>query len=112
MARRAYTSLLIHAGATTRGFGEFYGRDGTPLVHLPDGSWLPPREQLVLKAIIGEVTLVDCVPLKSVRCNPFAEGPWCWVLENPKPIVPIYMSGAQGLWRVPVEMPTRPGSLG
>ena len=30
--------------------------------------------------------------------NPYAEGPWCWVLEDVRRVEPVYCKGFQGLW--------------
>jgi hypothetical protein len=32
--------------------------------------------------------------------HPHAEGPWCWILEDVRPIEHVPMRGAQGLWNV------------
>lgn len=33
------------------------------------------------------------------------EGPWCWILEDIRPIVPVPIRGAQGLWVWKPESP-------
>lgn len=77
--------LLIHS-AVARG----------DIDTLPDGSPVPAR--LVYGAILGSVTLVDCVPIEDAPPGPFASGPWCWLLADPKPISPIAITGQLGLW--------------
>ena len=62
---------------------------------------LPPDDALVFGAAIGIVDLVDIVPLADVRNDPFAEGPRCWILENPRPIEPIPMNGRLMLFETP-----------
>ena len=39
--------------------------------------------ELVFGAIIGTVDLIDCVPLEKVEGQPYANGRWCWILDNP-----------------------------
>jgi hypothetical protein len=52
-------------------------------------------------AIVAIVDLVDCVPLAEVAGQPFAEGPFCWLLANARPITPIPYRGRQKLFDVP-----------
>jgi hypothetical protein len=59
--------------------------------------------QLDFGAIIGRVQLIDCVPLDEAAGQPFAEGPWCWILASPEPITPRPCSGRLGLWTPPLE---------
>jgi len=36
------------------------------------------------------------------RNDPWAEGPWCWLLADPRPLaVPVPYRGRQGLFDVP-----------
>lgn len=81
--------LLIHAGKSHSDLT--LARD---LFELPD--------HLDFGAIIGVVDLVDCVPIASVKNDPFAEGPWCWITTNPRPLSESYRcNGALGLWSPP-----------
>lgn len=59
-----------------------------------------PREELIFGALICVVTLVDCVRVKRVRSNPYASGPWCWLLKDVRRIRPVYVPGKQGLFLV------------
>jgi len=43
-------------------------------------GWMQTRPY-VLGAIIGAVELIDVLPLRELTGQPFAEGPWCWVLR-------------------------------
>ena len=61
----------------------------------------PADGDFVYGAIIGVVELLDCVPVKQVAGQPFAEGPWCWVLGNPRAIESITYRGQQNLFHVP-----------
>ncbi len=64
-------------------------------VELPD-QW--PRG-----VILGSVDLIDVVPIdeapEAIRSAPFATGPYCWILANPKPLAePLEQLGRQMLW--------------
>jgi hypothetical protein len=87
-------ALLIHAGAA---------RDPIPWV-FADGTKPPDLSELVYGAILGSVEVVDCVPLADAPDTPFTNGPWCWVLANPRPFTdPIPHVGQVGLWTARVE---------
>jgi hypothetical protein len=61
--------------------------------------------ELVFGAIIGTVDLIDCVPLEKVEGQPYANGPWCWILDNPEPLRrPVHLAGKLGLFEVPDEV--------
>lgn len=95
--------LAIHAG---KGRGRLDDQ-------LNDGAIAPPPGQLVFGAIIAVAELVACVPkaqfvssqnpvVQAAMLTPFAEGPWCWVLDRVVALEkPIPISGAQLLWDVP-----------
>ena len=92
-ATRYRGPLLIHAGKSTRS-----------LHCWPTGIDPPPSCEFVFGALLGTVDLVDCVPLDDVADDPFAAGPWCWVLESPQALaLPIPYPGRQGLFVVPEE---------
>ena len=92
--------LLIHAGVSrcelkveiVEGWKLRYGVDR------------PPDDALVFGAIIGQVDLVDCVPLAELsEPSAWATGPWCWILANPRAIKPQAASGKLGLWEADLE---------
>jgi hypothetical protein len=61
--------------------------------------------ELVFGAIIGTVDLIDCVPLEKVEVQPYANGRWCWILDNPEPLRrPVPLPGNPGLFEVPDEL--------
>jgi ASCH domain len=76
--------LVIHASRSRR----YLAGDYSAL--LPD---LQPWEQLDFGCLVGLVEVVDCVPLAEVQGDPFAQGPWCWILANPRPIKPVPFKG-------------------
>ncbi len=70
-----------------------------------------PDEELVFAAILGTVELVDCVRLEDAPTTPFTEGPWCWLLEHPKPFhIPIPYRGQQWVFTVPDEFIRNPAA--
>lgn len=90
--------LAIHAGRSTAWLRE----------RLPDGTKVP-ADPLVFGAIIGLVDVIDCVPVSDAGPDPFASGPFCWILKNPRPLRdPIYCRGAQLLWSAPDNVVTVP----
>ena len=87
--------LVIHASKSRR----FVDGDYAEL--LPG---LPPWEELDYGALIGVVEVVGCVPLAEVAGDPFAEGPWCWLLAGARPIRAILHRGQCGLFDVSVGL--------
>lgn len=72
-----------------------------------------PVEQLAFGAVVGIVTLIDCVAMEDIeagrydvqypwlRTHEHAIGPWCWIFaENPTPIGPWPWKGRQGLFDI------------
>ena len=63
------------------------------------------QPELVFGAIIGTVDLIDCVPLEKVEGQPYANGPWCWIPDNPGPLRrPVPLAGKLGLFEAPDEL--------
>lgn len=64
-------------------------------------------EVLPQSALICVVELVDIIELAGLdgpRDDPFAVGPWCWMLENVRLLdSPVACGGRQGLWTPPAE---------
>jgi hypothetical protein len=89
--------LLIHAARSLAEFAD--NRDYSRL--MPE---LPPLEDIPFGMILGIVDVIDCVPFEEVVGDPFAEGPWCWITENPRPIEPVPFRGALSLFDVPDDL--------
>ena len=52
--------------------------------------------------LLGCVDLIDVRPVADFPDDPWANGPWCWVLERPRLFAcPIMWRGGQGLFNVP-----------
>jgi hypothetical protein len=84
--------LVIHASRSRRSLrGDFSNL-------LPN---LPPVEQLDFGALVGVVEVVDCVPVAEVEGDPFAVGPWCWLLAGARRIRPIPFKGQVAMFKVP-----------
>jgi hypothetical protein len=89
--------LLIHAGKSRAYLENAIAAYGSHFL------WLRPNS-LPFGAIIGRVNLVDCVnEEEGKRIDPvWANGPFCFVLENPVLFEPpIPYKGAQGFFDVP-----------
>jgi hypothetical protein len=101
--------LVIHASRSRR----YCRGDYSEL--LPD---MPPWEHLDFGALVGVVDVVGCVPLGDVGGDPFAVGPWCWLLANPRRIEPINFKGQVCPFPVPRKLvvplrkPRTPGFFG
>jgi hypothetical protein len=65
---------------------------------------LPPWEELDYGALIGVVEVVGCVPLTEVGGDPFASGPWCWLLSQAQPIRPVPFKGHVSLFDTPDDL--------
>lgn len=61
---------------------------------------VPVPAELTRGAILGTVQLLDCRRCEGeLRDDPFACGPYCWLLGDPRPFVqPIPARGQQSLW--------------
>jgi len=61
-------------------------------------------EALHFGGFVGLVDLVDVLPLDQAPPSPFASGPYCWVLENPRPFARMIRGpGQPGLFEVTRE---------
>jgi hypothetical protein len=87
--------LVIHASKSRR----HRGQDFADL--LPG---LPPWEEMDFGALVGVVEVVGCVPLAEVEGDPFAIGPWCWLLRRARPIRAVPFRGQVGLFGVPDQL--------
>ena len=91
--------LLIHAGRSREWFLSL------GLV-FPDGSEVPSASSCVYGAIIGQARLVACVRKADPRVasDPWAEGPWCWILDDVQAFAdPLFVAGQRMLWDYDME---------
>jgi hypothetical protein len=74
------------------------------------GSWLrrDDADNLPRGAVVGLVDIVDCVRNSS---SPWFEGPYGFVLENPRAISPIPCRGAQKFFDLPPDVLSALGGL-
>jgi hypothetical protein len=80
--------LVIHAGVSRVDLGALDDYPGCEVARLAWGK------------LVGLVDLVDVVPFGRVRGRPYAEGPWCWVVANPRPVEPVAVRGRLQLFPV------------
>lgn len=72
--------------------------DSLTLGEMPDPTTTPNG------CLLGVVKLVNVVELRDTQSK-WAEGPCCWVLENPRLLPKPYpIRGRQNLWRLPAEV--------
>lgn len=84
--------LLIHAATQ-------YATDDGRAERVFSILGITPPTLLVRGCVIGCVELVDIIPVSSVSADPWAFGPWCWVLESPRSFeIPIPLKGRPGLF--------------
>lgn len=78
--------IALHSGAQV-----------APDSYTPEGY----KNHVVLGAIIGIVDIIDCF---EEHDSPYFDGPFGYVLANPRPLLkPIAYKGQQGLWNVSPE---------
>lgn len=101
--------LMIHAGkASDPAAAALCERLG---IALPK---VLPRSELI--CVVDLVDIIELSGLDGPRDDPFAVGPWCWILENVRLLEsPIACGGLLGLWTPPAEFQTaalRPAAPG
>jgi len=65
---------------------------------------LPAVDELVYGAIIAVARLKRIDPVERCRGQLFAQGPFCWQLDDVYPLQPIPYRGAQGLFEIPLDV--------
>jgi hypothetical protein len=86
--------LVIHASKSRRYFGADYAD------FLPG---LPSVEQLAFGALVGVVEVVGCVLPAEIEGDPFAVGPWCWLLARARRIRAVAFKGQVSVFDVPED---------
>lgn len=95
-ATRYRGDISIHAGRGKRWLAE----------------WLGPLPQpMPMGMVIGVVRIADCIHVDDLdsapewlRSHEHATGPFCWVLEDPRPVEPFAWKGSLGLWNLPDDV--------
>lgn len=101
--------LAIHAGVSHNSL------EASRELLLKLGHEPPTEESLTFGAIIAVVDLVDVVEYdprlpelldrSGLAGDPFATGPVCYILANPRPLItPIACRGMQGFWKLPADL--------
>jgi len=78
---------------------------------LRESAGIRSASELPLGALLGTVTLLDCVPTTSTELDgigdderafgDYGEGRWAWLLAEPRSLDrPVPMKGALSLWQV------------
>ncbi len=95
--------LAIHAGRRRDYLREFTAAFPAPEPDCPQSlPGLPAEKDHVFGALIGIVNLDDCNCVEVCEGMPFAEGPFCWRISNPRPLAePVPVRGYPGLWDCP-----------
>lgn len=105
--RRDYRGrLVIHAGTnTSREAGIRAALQKAGVRDLPSTQQLDAlRGHLVGTVELADIVAIDGAP-QQVRSEPFCEGPYCWLLSDPRRLKrPVPCRGAQQLWNVPDEL--------
>src|SRR4051794_40815165 len=98
--------LLVHASRSRASYERETLADWPALY----GVTLPSVESLAFGALVGTMTVTDCVRadpqrpafVPGVGPDPWAEGPWLWLLAEPVAFAaPVAYRGAQQLFEVP-----------
>jgi hypothetical protein len=122
-----YSELILRGEKRCENRRWWTGYRGPLLVHAgKNREWLASRDPLPKEmdfgALVGVVKVTACVKLEDVGAcrqvgfhyrqmhrelawllgHPHAEGPYCWILEQPRRFAtPIPYRGEQGLFEVP-----------
>ena len=93
--------LLVHAGKSMKFMGTL---NAAELATWPQFD----ERKLVFGAILGSVEVYDCVDVNelfSTPVDPWACGPFCLLLRDPRPFEkPVPFRGMLGLFDVPDEL--------
>ena len=104
---------ILHRGPLAIHAGKNRSLEAEDLAWLDaQGIRVEPPDPMPTQQVLGIVEVVDCRPMgPDLRGDPFASGPWCWILAHPRPLAePIACRGRQGLWNIdlPADCLTRP----
>jgi len=97
-------SMVIHAGVNRADYRDVVKTMG--LARLQHDCGVPELTDADFGVLMAIVNIVDCVPLAEVKEEDqlYADGPWCWILRDPRPIVPIEFTGKLGLFTLPDDV--------
>lgn len=100
----SYRGLMyIHAGKSR----EWLADEAEQSDDDPQANYGIPIADMAFGQVIAVAHLIDCVPIETgAKKYPWmdnhvhAEGPWCWILENPKRVEPFAWRGQLGLFDI------------
>jgi hypothetical protein len=98
--------LVIHASLTWDFECIWLCRQNRRLGHILHKKGLTVPFQVPKGALVGEVTVTNVVAYGGERlvANPWAFGPWCWILADPVEYAePIPYKGRLGLFEVEID---------
>lgn len=91
--------LVIHAAKSRLGMTA--GLAALEQLHAAgEIDYIPAADDLAFGQLVAIVELVDVAPASEHADNPWAVGPWCWVLDHVRVIEPVAYRGQQRLFRV------------
>jgi hypothetical protein len=97
--------VLIHAGKSRSDLAALADPELEKKVHALGGT-MPTPAELPFGGVVGVAEMVDCVAKADLDTDdPFAVGPWCWVLSNARAFAkPVPFPGNLGWFEVPDEL--------
>lgn len=96
--------LVVHAGLRPDDLDD----DELAALYPPGTDLDALVEAMAWGAAVAVGDLYDCVPYAAVANDPYACGPWCWLLRDVRPLrSPIPCRGHLALVRVPDDLAAR-----
>lgn len=79
-----------------------FDRSAAATIYEACGRLLPAESEMPPQTVVGVATIADAFLLEAVEPDPWAFGPWCWLLEDVVELAePVFCPGRQGIWLLP-----------
>lgn len=79
-----------------------FDRGAARAIYEACGKLLPSEQEMPPQVVVGVATIADAFLLEAVEPDPWAHGPWCWLLEDVIELRhPLPCPGRQGFWHLP-----------